>query len=132
MIRDVVESAWLNVRHFLHHLDYDVRKETRKHERLHMKIIRKKHSCMKKHSRMKNDLLPKYTVRKHTHTHTHIYIYIYIRGAYDKFPDFFVWALLLIVRSWNSSPLRSNLLRLQYTCCTVPTTSGRPHGSPLV
>ena len=25
----------------------------------------------------------------HTHTHTHIYIYIYIRGAYNKFPDFF-------------------------------------------
>ena len=27
---------------------------------------------------------------------------------------------------------RSNLLQLQCTCCTVPTTSGRPHGSPLV
>ena len=25
----------------------------------------------------------------HTHTHTHTYIYIYIRGAYNKFPDFF-------------------------------------------
>ena len=45
---------------------------------------------------------------------------------------FFVWALLLIVHTWNSSPLRSNLLHLQCTCCTVPTTSGRPHGSPLV
>ena len=45
---------------------------------------------------------------------------------------FFVWALLLIVHIWNSSPLRSNLLRLQCTCCTVPTTSARPHGSPLV
>ena len=45
---------------------------------------------------------------------------------------FFVWALLLIVHIWNSSPLRSNLLRLQCTCCTVPTTSRRPHGSPLV
>ena len=55
-----------------------------------------------------------------------------IRGAYDKFPDFFVWALLLIVHTWNSSSLRSSLLRLQCTCCTVPTTSGRPHGSPLV
>ena len=49
-----------------------------------------------------------------------------------SFQTFFVWALLLIVHTWNSSPLRSNLLRLQYTCCTVPTTSGRPHGSPLV
>ena len=53
-------------------------------------------------------------------------------GAYDKFPDFFVWARLLIVCTWNSSPLRSNLLRLQCTYCTVPTTSGRPHGSPFV
>ena len=50
----------------------------------------------------------------------------------NKFPDFFVWALLLIVHTWNSSPLWSNLLRLQCTCCTVPTASGRPHGSPLV
>ena len=34
--------------------------------------------------------------------------------------------------TWNSRPLRSNLIQLQCTCCTVPTTSGRPHGSPLV
>ena len=40
---------------------------------------------------------------------------------------------LLIVYTWNSSPLPSNLLQLHCTCCTVvPTTSGRPHGSPLV
>ena len=44
----------------------------------------------------------------------------------------YVWALLLIVHTWNSSPLRSNLRRLQCTCCTVPTTSGTPHRSPLV
>ena len=49
-----------------------------------------------------------------------------------SFQTFFVWAHLLIVLIWNSSPLRSNLLRLQCTCFTVPTTSGRPHGSPLV
>ena len=56
-----------------------------------------------------------------------------IRGPLNKFPDFFfVWPLLLIVHTWNSSPLRSNLLRLQCTCCTVPTTSGRPYGSSLV
>ena len=62
-----------------------------------------------------------------------IYIYIYIRGAYDKFPDFFfVMALLLIVHTWNSTPLRSNLLQLQCNCYTVPTTSRTPHGSPLV
>ena len=62
----------------------------------------------------------------------YIYIYIYIRGAYDKFPDFYVWALLLIVHTWNSTALRSNLLRLQCTSFIVPTTSRRPHGSPLV
>ena len=49
-----------------------------------------------------------------------------------SFQTFFVWALLLIVHTRNSSPLRSNFLRLQCTCFTVPTTSGRPHGSPLV
>ena len=43
-----------------------------------------------------------------------------IRGTFNKFPDFFVWALLLIVHTWNSSSLRSNLHRLQCTCCTVP------------
>ena len=45
---------------------------------------------------------------------------------------FFLWALLLIVHSWNFIPLRNNLLRLLCTCCNVPTNSGRPHGSPLV
>ena len=38
--------------------------------------------------------------------------------------------ILLIVHTWNSSPLRSKLLRLQCTC-TVPTTSGRPHENIL-
>ena len=47
-----------------------------------------------------------------------------------SFQTFFVWALLLIVQTGNSCPLRGNL-RLQCTC-TVPTTSGRPHRSPLV
>ena len=49
-----------------------------------------------------------------------------------SFQTFFVWALLLIVHTWNSSPLQSNHLRLQCTCYTFPTTSGRPHGSSLV
>ena len=57
---------------------------------------------------------------------------IYIYQVHTiSFQTFFVWTLLLIVHTWNSSPLRSNLLRLQCTC-TVPTTSRRPHGSPLV
>ena len=41
----------------------------------------------------------------HTHTHIYIYIYIYIRESLNKFPDIFVWALLLIVHTWNSCPL---------------------------
>ena len=79
-----------------------------------------------------------------THMHTYIYNYNYdqlriihiYKHTYEvhtiSFQTFFVWALLLIVHTWNSSPLRSNLLRLQSTCCTVPTTSAKPHGSPLV
>ena len=43
-----------------------------------------------------------------------------------SFKTFFVWTLLLIVNLWNSSPLRSNLLQLQCTCYTIPTTSGKP------
>ena len=39
---------------------------------------------------------------------------------------------LTFIDIWNSTSLRRNLLRLQYTCCTVQKTSGRPHGSPLV
>ena len=67
------------------------------------------------------------------HIYFHIYIYIYIYTRIIKcFQTFFVLALLLIVHTWNSSPLPSNLLRLQCTCSTVPTTSARPHGSPLV
>ena len=54
-----------------------------------------------------------------------------LHPCHISFQTFLVWALLLIVHSWNSSPLRSTLLRLQCTCFTVPTTSGRPHGSPL-
>ena len=55
-----------------------------------------------------------------------------VQGSFNKFLDILVWTLLLIVYTWNSSSLRSNLLQLQCTCCTVPTTSGRPHGSPLM
>ena len=48
-----------------------------------------------------------------------------------SFQTFFVWALLLIVHTWNSTPLLSYPLQLQCTC-TVYITSGRPHGGPLV
>ena len=53
-------------------------------------------------------------------------------GHTVSFQTFFVWALLMIVHRLNSSPLRSNLLRLQCTYCIVQTTSGRPHRSTLV
>ena len=39
----------------------------------------------------------------------YIYIYIYIRGAYDRFPDFFVWAFK-IVDSWKFSILMLYIL----------------------
>ena len=54
------------------------------------------------------------------------------RGPSIIFQTFFVRAILLIAHTWNSSPLPSNLLQLQCTCCTFPTTSGRSHRSPLV
>ena len=41
------------------------------------------------------------------HIYIYIYIYIYIRGSLNNFPDFFVWALLLIVHTWNSSPFEA-------------------------
>ena len=49
----------------------------------------------------------------------------------SHFQIFVVFALLLIVHTWNTSPLKSNPLRLQCTC-TVPKTSGKPRGCPLV
>ena len=49
-----------------------------------------------------------------------------VRGSLNMFPNFFRMGTFI------DSPLRSNLLRLQCTCCTVPTTSGRPHWSSLV
>ena len=65
------------------------------------------------------------TARSRVNIYIYIYIYIYKEHTIS-FQTYFVWALLLRVQTWNSSPLRSNL-RLQCTCCTFPTTSGRPH-----
>ena len=62
----------------------------------------------------------------------HIYIYIYIRWSLNKFPDFFRMGTFIDSIHMKLKSLRSNLLRMQCTCCTVPTTSERPHGSPLV
>ena len=63
-----------------------------------------------------------------TMLHAFIYKYIYTRIIKEVSRLFFVWALLLIVYSWKFSPFQSNFNRLQCTC-SVPTTSGRPHGS---
>ena len=109
-------------------------KVIRQFERIQKKICRHIMSIMFNETCINEEMLPKYTyINIYTCMYIYIYIYIYIytRGAYDKFPDFFVWALLLIVHTWNSSPLWSNFLRLQCTC-TTPTTSGTPHGSHLV
>ena len=64
-------------------------------------------------------------------------IQLSIRYTWERYENhekgsqtFFVWSL--IVHTWNSSSLQSNLLRLQCTCSTVPTTSGRLRGSPIV
>ncbi len=48
-----------------------------------------------------------------------------IWGTYDRFPDVFRMGTF-----FDSTQMK--LLGLHCTCCTVPTTSGRPHGSPLV
>ena len=79
--------------------------------------------------------VPGYYYNENSFFCTHFFIIstIYIdEDHWISFQTFFVSALLLIVHTWNSSPLRSNLLRLQCTCCTVPTTSGRLLGSNLV
>ena len=34
-----------------------------------------------------------------------VIIYTELRGAYDKFPDFFVWVFKIVVDSWNFSML---------------------------
>ena len=44
-----------------------------------------------------------------------------------SFQTFFVWALLLIVHTWNTCPFRNNFFRLLCTCCTILTSSERPH-----
>ena len=41
----------------------------------------------------------------HKHTHIYIYIYIYIRGAFNKFPVFFVQAFKIVVDSLKFSML---------------------------
>ena len=40
-----------------------------------------------------------------THTHTHTHTHTNIRGAYDKFPDFFRMAFKIVADSWKLSML---------------------------
>ena len=42
---------------------------------------------------------------KNTHAYIYIYIYIYIRGTYDNFQTFFVWAFKIVVESWKFNML---------------------------
>ena len=44
-------------------------------------------------------------VHSHTHTHTHTHTRIYIRGAFNRFPAFFVQDFKIGVDSWKSSML---------------------------
>ena len=51
----------------------------------------------------------------------------------NKFPNFFRIGTFIIDSTHMKHKAPSeNLLRLQFICCTVPTTFGRPHGSLLV
>ena len=56
-------------------------------------MTRETDSIRKRCLRMKSSF---YCFIKNFKDLTHIYIYIYIRGSVNKFPNFFVWALLLI------------------------------------
>ena len=61
-------------------------------------------------------------------THNSLFL---IQGSLNKFPDFFCMGTFIDSKHIKLF-LWSNLFWLQCTCCTVPTTSERPHGSPLV
>ena len=61
-----------------------------------------------------------------------MYIFRHIRGSLSKLPDFFRTDTFIDSTHMKLLTLRSNLLQLQCTCCIVPTTSGTPHGGPLV
>ena len=41
----------------------------------------------------------------------YIYIYIYIRGAFNKFPDFFVQAFKIVINSWKLENFPIHLMR---------------------
>ena len=68
----------------------------------------------------------------YTYIHMCIYICIYTYEVHTISFQIFLYEHFYWQYTWNSSPLRNNVLRLQCTCCTIPRTSGRSHGSPLM
>ena len=75
---EIVQSSWVSMEQFLHHVDPDIRKIIRKFECFQEKIIKRKKisdSVVFNGTCLNNDLLPKYII--------YIYIYIYI-GVADK------------------------------------------------
>ena len=57
----------------------------------------------------------------------------FITSSYAESTDSFdFFRMGTFIDSTHMKLLWSNLLQLQCTCCNVPTTSGRPHGSPFV
>ena len=78
--------------------------------------------------------IPRHCNLFHRHSVLKSYGSIYgkIRGSLNKFPDFFRLGTFIDSTHMKLLSLRSNHLRLQCICCTVPTTFGRPHWSSLV
>ena len=68
MTSEMVEIAWASMTHFLHHLDPDIRKITKRLERLRLKILKRIQSVVFNRTYLVN-------AAKNT---TYIYIYIYI------------------------------------------------------
>ena len=58
----MVESAWASIGYYLHYLVPDIRKITRRLERLDLKILKKKQSAVFDQTCLDTDLLPKYVV----------------------------------------------------------------------
>ena len=59
MTSKMVKSAWASMGHFLHNLNFDVKKIIEKHEHLHLKILKRKYSEIFYRTCLNNDSLPK-------------------------------------------------------------------------
>ena len=47
-------------------------------------------------------------------------MYLYIRGAYDKFPDFFLWTFKIVVDSWKFTMLLLHILWDDWPIFMIP------------